>query len=137
MTDRRRPVLVVDDDPDILEVVGDILALHGVRFMTAGDGAGALQALRDSTEFGLVLLDLRMPQISGEEVLAEMRRDPQLAAVPVVVISGNYFARDEIASLGADDSLVKPLDIKRLMTTVARFVDVPERAVAARHEHGR
>jgi CheY-like chemotaxis protein len=137
MTDRGRPVLVVDDDPDILEVVGDILELYGVRFVTACDGVAALRALRDSTAFGLVLLDLRMPQMTGEEVLVEMRRDPLLAGVPVVVISGNYFARDEIASLGANDSLVKPLNINRLMTTVARFVDVPELANATRHAHER
>ncbi len=135
MMDGGRVVLVVDDNPDILEVVGDILELHGVRFVTACDGFAALQALRAANDFGLVLLDLRMPRVTGEDVLAEMQRDPQLAAVPVVVISGNYGANMVVAALGANDALVKPLDIKRLMATVSRFIDVPERPAPSRDSY--
>ena len=83
----------------------------------------ALAALRGSPDLGLVILDLMMPRMSGVDVLAEMRRDPALAAMPVVVISGNYIEQAVLA-MGAADYLVKPLDVDVLMRVVSRFVPV-------------
>jgi CheY-like chemotaxis protein len=131
MMDERRTVLVVDDDPDLLEVVTVVLGLHEVPTITAGDGVDALAAMRSSDELGLVLLDLMMPRMSGVEVLAEMKRDPALATTPVVVISGNYQTEDAVLAMGANEYLVKPLDVDVLLRVVSRFVPIvaqlPER----------
>ena len=122
---QRRAVLVVDDDPDTRDIVALVLDLHGVPCATASDGVQALAALHARNDLGLVLLDLMMPRMSGLEVLAEMKRDPSLARIPVVVISGNYVTEPQVLGMGANDYLVKPLDVDVLVTTVRRFV--PER----------
>lgn len=124
MIDERRTVLVVDDDPDILEIVTIVLGLYDVPAVTASDGIEALAAMRGSTELGLVLLDLMMPQMSGVDVLAEMKRDPVLVTLPVVVISGNYDTEQAVLAMGADEYLLKPLDVDVLMRIVSRFVPV-------------
>lgn len=123
MIDGRRTVLVVDDDPDILEIVTMVLDLYDVPAVTASDGIEALAALHGSPDLGLVLLDLMMPRMNGVDVLAEMKRDPALAAMPVVVISGNY-VEQAVLAMGAADYLLKPLDVDVLMRVVSRFVPV-------------
>ncbi len=125
MIDARRSVLVVDDDPDILEIVTVVLGLYDVPAVTASDGIEALDALRRSSELGLVLLDLMMPRMTGVDVLAEMKRDPALVAMPVIVISGNYHTEQAVLAMGADEYLLKPLDVDVLMRVVSRFVRVP------------
>jgi CheY-like chemotaxis protein len=126
MNERRPMVLVVDDDPDILDIVGIVLELQGVPSTGASDGIAALTALRSSSEIGLVLLDLMMPRMSGHELLAEMKREPALAEVPVVVISGGYQTEQDVRRMGAEECLPKPVDATELMRVVARFVPVPQ-----------
>jgi CheY-like chemotaxis protein len=125
MIDDRRTVLIVDDDPDILEVVAEVLDLHSVPSLTASDGFEALDTMHTSSDLGLVLLDLMMPRMSGVDVLAEMKRDPALATMPVVVISGNYQTEQAVNDMGADECLVKPLEVNVLLRVVSRFVPVP------------
>lgn len=127
MMEHRNVVLVVDDDPDILDVVEVVLELQGVPSICASDGQAALAALRSSNEIGLVLLDLMMPGMSGSEVLAEIKREPGLSGVPVVLISGNYHTEQNVKTMGADEHLVKPVDVAELMGVVSRFVAVPGR----------
>lgn len=124
MIDGRRAVLVVDDDPDILEIVTVVLGLYDVPAVTAGDGIEALAAMRRSGELGLVLLDLMMPRMNGVDVLAEMKRDPALVTLPVIVISGNYQTEQAVLAMGADEYLMKPLDVDVLLRVVSRFVPV-------------
>jgi CheY-like chemotaxis protein len=122
--DGRGTVLVVDDDPDILEIVTVVLGLYEVPSVTACDGGDALEVMRSSDRLGLVLLDLMMPRMSGVEVLAEMKRDPALADLPVVVVSGNYQTEGAVLAMGANEYLVKPIDVDVLMHVVSRFVPV-------------
>jgi DNA-binding response OmpR family regulator len=124
MIDGRRAVLVVDDDPDILEIVTVVLGLYDVPAVTASDGIEALAAMRRSGELGLVLLDLMMPRMNGVDVLAAMKRDPALVTMPVIVISGNYHTEQAVLAMGADEYLVKPLDVDVLLRVVSRFVPV-------------
>jgi CheY-like chemotaxis protein len=128
MGDERRTVLVVDDDPDILEIVTVVLDLYDVPAVTASDGIEALAAMRGSGELGLVLLDLMMPRMNGVDVLAAMKRDPRLATMPVIVISGNYHTEQEVLAMGADEYLVKPIDVDVLIHAVSRFVRVARRS---------
>ena len=131
MGDERGTVLVVDDDPDILEIVTVVLDLYGVPAVTASDGIEALAAMRGSSELGLVLLDLMMPRMNGVDVLAAMKRDPTLATMPVVVISGNYHTEQAVLAMGADEYLLKPIDVDVLLHAVSRFVRVGRRSQEA------
>lgn len=124
MSDEPRTVLVVDDDPDILEIVSIVLGLYDVAVVTASDGVEALAAMRGSGELGLVLLDLMMPRMNGVDVLAAMKRDPALATIPVIVISGNYHTEQAVLAMGAEEYLLKPVDVDVLMRVVSRFVRV-------------
>jgi len=128
MGDERGTVLVVDDDPDILEIVTVVLGLYDVPAVTASDGIEALAALRRCRDLGLVLLDLMMPRMNGVDVLAAMKRDPSLATMPVIVISGNYHTEQAVLAMGADEYLVKPVDIDVLIGAVSRFVRVARRS---------
>jgi len=124
MIDGRRAVLVVDDDPDILEIVTVVLDLYDVPAVTASDGIEALAAMRQYGDLGLVMLDLMMPRMNGVDVLAEMKRDPALVTMPVIVISGNYHTEQAVLAMGADEYLLKPLDVDVLLRVVSRFVPV-------------
>ncbi len=114
-------VLVVDDEPDIVETTARLLGAHGIPVATARNGRDAL-ALARSDPPAVVLLDLRMPVMSGEQFLAEWQADPALAAVSVVVCSATADrpARDRLPGVAA--YLHKPADPRELLATVRRFL---------------
>ena len=122
MNDVRRSVLLVDDDPDMVEIVSLLLGLHDVHVISAHDGVEALEVLRHSKDLGLVLLDLMMPRMSGADVLRAIRNDPEIAATPIVIISGNRDAGCTATTLGADGCLFKPVEIDELTRVVGRYV---------------
>jgi CheY-like chemotaxis protein len=121
MTGRNHTVLLVDDDPDIREIVTLVLRLNNLSVVTASDGVEALELLRGAPEIGLVLLDLMMPRMDGGELLRALKGDPMLAATPVVVMSGNRNAAAMATKLGADACLSKPIEIDDLTGIVTRF----------------
>jgi DNA-binding response OmpR family regulator len=119
--DRPR-VLVVEDEQPLREL---LMVTLGARFdcEEASDGDAALEQMRSNPP-QLVLLDVMLPGRSGREVLAEMRSTPQLAAVPVLVVSA-WQQEDEIESIlaaGADRFLAKPFRIEELTSVAAELV---------------
>jgi CheY-like chemotaxis protein len=122
MVDDERPaVLVVDDDADIREILSMILELHRLRVIQAPNGEEALARVR-SMPIALVLLDLMMPGMNGDEVIREMRQDPALARLPVIVVSGDRAALQTAGELGANGCLLKPVELKELLREVGRFI---------------
>lgn len=117
-------VLVIDDDPDIREALRMILEVYGIPARTAADPHRALIELRDEPP-GVVLLDMRMPELSGEEFLEAMRELGLLGRIPVVVLSGDTTARSAAQTSGADAFLAKPVDVQDLLHTLARFRGQP------------
>jgi CheY-like chemotaxis protein len=118
---RMPSVLVVDDDADIRETVAEILRDEGYEVETAANGAEALAVLR-GMQPALILLDLAMPVMSGEELRAEMLREPALAAIPTVVMTAADRIREKTAGMNVAAALAKPVRMKELIETVARFV---------------
>ena len=115
-------VLVVDDDRDIRETLEEILNYEGYSVATARHGADALEkarALRPS----LILLDLFMPVMDGCEFRHHQRADPELAGIPVVVVSAAHGLEDRVGELGVAEVLEKPLKIDRLLEVVSRYCD--------------
>lgn len=110
----------VDDDPDICEIVRFALAeVGGLDVRCWADGAAFLASPRDGWSPQLVLLDLSMPGLSGGEVIAALRRDPEFAAVPVMVLSGLPDAARAVAAFdGVIGCIAKPFDPLQLAATV-------------------
>jgi len=111
-------ILVVDDDRGIRETLGDVLRDEGYRVELARDGGEALAVLRGRAAAPeLILLDLAMPGISGEEFRRAQLDDARLASIPVVVLSA-----DERHSLpGVAGWLRKPVDLYALLAAVERL----------------
>jgi DNA-binding response OmpR family regulator len=112
-------LLVADDEPRVVHLLSRCLAAEGHSVVTAGDGAGALEVLREHT-VDLVLLDLVMPRCNGLQVLTELRKDD--AAPPVIVLSAanEVAARVQALDRGAVDFVQKPFHTAELMARVRR-----------------
>lgn len=106
-------MLVVDDDPSVRDLFADALAEAGHRVETAPDGEQALDRLREGAQPCVVLSDVRMPRMDGWEFSRAAGRDPELAAIPVVVMTGDRIlsftspARDKPFSVPELDALVQ------------------------------
>jgi DNA-binding response OmpR family regulator len=114
-----RRALVVEDDPDIVELVAHYLRREGFAVESASDGKRALERLR-SEPYQLLVLDLQLPGKDGLSVCAELRRDPRIRDVPVVMLTARGDESDRVAGLevGADDYVVKPFSPKELVARV-------------------
>jgi CheY-like chemotaxis protein len=109
-------VLIVDDDPALLEATSFALENEGFGIDTARHGEEALQRLRVGTRPAVVLLDLMMPVMNGWQFLEEIAKVPSLKAIPVVVLTAA--ARVEV--VGAVEVLHKPVDLGLLIGVVER-----------------
>ncbi|OZI63222.1 two-component system sensor histidine kinase/response regulator [Bordetella genomosp. 11] len=122
-TGRTDRVLVVDDNADLRDYVGRMLASAGYRVETCVDGHHALAAARRQPP-SLILSDIMMPGLDGYGLLAEVRADAQLREIPVLLMSARAGeeARVEGLGAGADDYLTKPFSARELMARVASNV---------------
>ena len=118
-------VFIVDDDPDICEVMQMILESRGYQVVTAENGADALAKLRAGVKPCIILLDIMMPTMNGIQFRSEQRRDPALAAIPVVMVSAGGDVVAKAAAVGLE-ALLKPVDLGVLLETLERFGCVPE-----------
>jgi CheY-like chemotaxis protein len=114
-------VLVVDDDADLRESIGVVLAAAGHAYMTAVDGADALKRLRgEGVRPCVVLLDLMMPRMNGFELCAVMKADPLLASIPVVIVTGAGALVDSRRAELTVEILSKPVEVRELLAAVER-----------------
>jgi DNA-binding response OmpR family regulator len=116
---KKYTVLVIEDDVEILHFISRALELEGFTVYRAEDGATGLEIVRKDS-VSLVLLDLRLPGPDGWSVLREMKRDPGLAAIPVVVLTAAAEAsqRRRTLRMGADSYLVKPISAHDLVRAI-------------------
>lgn len=112
-------VLVVEDEPDIRDLLVHHLTREGYRCRTAASGPEALQRVR-SVVPDLIVLDLMLPELDGLEVCRRLRRDAATAAVPIVMLTAKADEVDRVVGLemGADDYMVKPFSPKELVARV-------------------
>ena len=126
MSDEERCVLVVDDDEDIRSALLMVLEMHGFCALAERNGTDALARLASAPKPALVLVDLRMPRMSGKELIAAMHSDRTLRAIPVVVLSGDEAAQETADTMRVQGCLRKPVELSELVNLVHRFVDAPE-----------
>jgi phosphate regulon transcriptional regulator PhoB len=112
-------VLIVEDEPDIRNLVVHHLTRDGFRCRTADNGAEALARIRAAAP-DLVVLDLMLPEMTGLEVCRRLRADPATAGVPIIMLTAKTDEVDRIVGLemGADDYVAKPFSPKELVARV-------------------
>ncbi len=114
----RETILIVDDEADILEMLKYNLQKEGYAVLTAKNGTTALEEVKRSPN--LVLLDVMMPEMDGWEVCRRIKREPKTAAIPVLFLTAKGSEVDEVVGfeLGADDYIVKPISVRKLLARV-------------------
>jgi two-component system alkaline phosphatase synthesis response regulator PhoP len=114
-----KTILVVDDEPRIVEIARDYLRQAGYQVLTAEDGSRALRIMRDARP-SLIVLDLMLPGMDGLDVTRAMRRDPVLADLPIIMLTARVEEADRLIGLelGADDYLTKPFSPRELVARV-------------------
>lgn len=118
-------ILVIDDDRDTRSMLATMLTLQGYAVRSARDGAEGLKLLQERPP-QLILLDLKMPRMSGAAFrAAQQRLAPELAGIPVVIISGVPGAEEERERLRAVDFLAKPINDSALLDAVRKVCGTP------------
>jgi CheY-like chemotaxis protein len=110
-------VLIVEDDEASREALAEMLRGEGYQVATAANGSEGLGVLSQGVRPAVILLDLMMPGTDGWDFRARQKRDPQLAAIPVIAISAAGRLVD------ADHSFVKPIQVDQLLTLLRRIVN--------------
>jgi chemosensory pili system protein ChpA (sensor histidine kinase/response regulator) len=127
-SDRRTFALVVDDSITVRRVTQRLLERNGMRVLTARDGMDAITLLQDHVP-DVILLDIEMPRMDGYEVAAQVRNDPRLKDVPIIMITSRVGEkhRARAIELGVDDYLGKPYQEAQLLDAIEPLVE--------RHRH--
>jgi CheY-like chemotaxis protein len=118
MSGHRHSVLLIEDDADARELLEEILRQDEVTVIVADDGAEAHEHLRGGARPCVIVLDLLMPGMDGYEFRAEQMRDPALARIPVIVLSGDDHVDEKALQLGIEEYLRKPVDVDQLMAAI-------------------
>jgi DNA-binding NtrC family response regulator len=116
MNEEKKRILVVDDDVDILRVFKVILEKEGYEVETAETGEAALEKLKNE-KFSVCLVDVRLPDMDGTDILLNMANDPETIKIIVTGFSTIDVGK-KAADYGADDFLVKPVRAEELLATV-------------------
>src|SRR6185295_12420032 len=120
MSDHRHAVLLVEDDHDSRDALQTLLTAHGHEVVCAGDGDEALALVRRGFDPCIILLDLMMPRKSGWQFRDEQLRVPELARIPVILLSGAGALADKAKALGVTEYLDKPIDVDALLAIMGR-----------------
>ncbi len=122
MRGRTKTILVIEDDPDSREVFADVLRGEGHRVVAVGTGAAGMAFLRGHERPSVILLDMLMPEMDGWQFRRAQQSDPELARIPVVVVSALRMVERSAMRFGAAAFLGKPVAPEDLIGTIARVV---------------
>src|SRR5881628_736828 len=117
----QRPVLIIEDDPDISESLKYNFEREGLPAITALTGeAGLTAALNDRNPPLLIILDLMLPGMSGTELCRRLRREPATRRIPIIMLTAKASESNRVAGLdlGADDYITKPFSVRELLARV-------------------
>ena len=135
-----KPVLIVEDEPDIAEGLRYNLEREGLRAVVAGTGEKGLEiALDKNSPPALILLDLMLPGMSGIELCRRLRREPQTRRTPIIMLTARGSEGERVAGLelGADDYITKPFSVRELVARVRAVLRRADDASAASYEDER
>ncbi|HVG38531.1 MAG TPA: response regulator transcription factor [Pyrinomonadaceae bacterium] len=135
-----RPVLIVEDDPDIAESLRYNLERDGLEPRVALTGEQGLQAALDAKNPpALIILDLMLPGMSGTELCRRLRREPSTRRTPIIMLTAKTSEAERVAGLdlGADDYITKPFSVRELMARVRAVLRRVDENTVARYEDTR
>ncbi len=115
-----KDVLVVEDEAYLCDLIADVLEADGHRVLKAGNGLEALQQLRVHRP-QIILLDLMMPVMDGWEFMSTLKREPEWASIPVVIITAIYDVKRTLQETGARAVITKPFDIDQISEIVRAY----------------
>ena len=119
-------VLVIDDDPPIVDGLRELLQGEGYDVAVAGDGRAALDQLRRGLRPSVIVLDLMMPAMDGWDFRHEQLKDAELRDIPVIVFTATGFSEASVkAQLGVAEVVPKPLSPARLLGAIQRCCNEP------------
>lgn len=120
MTDTATTVLIIEDDMDIREFISRVVELEGYHGIKAAGGRDGLDLLKGN-DVGLIVLDLRLPDLDGWAILKDIKADPDYSHIPVIVITAfaETMQREKTIKLGASSYLVKPLSAHKLSNSIS------------------
>jgi class 3 adenylate cyclase/CheY-like chemotaxis protein len=118
-------ILIVDDNPENLDILQTRLARHGYEILTARDGEEALATARETLP-DLILLDIMMPKLDGIEVCRRLKADRSLPFIPIIMVTAKADSKDIVAGLeaGGDEYLTKPVDQAALVARVKSMLRI-------------
>ncbi len=125
-------ILIVEDDPDISELIHFNLEKAGYQTVRAEDGEQALR-LAQKHQPDLILLDLLLPGLNGLEVCRRLKRDPAMQHIPIMMVTAKGEEMDRVVGLelGADDYVVKPFSIREIILRIQKLLDRREKQEAS------
>lgn len=132
-----RPILIIEDDPDIAESLRYNFEREGLRTLIAETGERGLKIAFDpKSNPALILLDLMLPGLSGIEICKKLRREPATRRVPIIMLTAKAAEADKIIGLetGADDYIVKPFSVKEVVARVRAVLRRVEDGAVHRYE---
>ncbi|HJQ35405.1 MAG TPA: response regulator transcription factor [Pyrinomonadaceae bacterium] len=132
-----RPVLIVEDEPDIAEGLRYNLEREGLRALVAATGEKGLEmALDRQNPPSLILLDLMLPGMSGTELCRRLRREPQTRRTPIIMLTARGSESERVAGLelGADDYVTKPFSVRELVARVRAVLRRADDSASAHYE---
>ncbi|MVN21366.1 response regulator [Mucilaginibacter arboris] len=115
-----KTILVCDDDQDILEMLVFVLETYGYRAVAESNSPNMFNAIKKEHP-GLVIIDLWMPLMTGDEVVKQLRKSPETERLPVIVISANIDGKETADNAGANHFISKPFDIVNLIDKVEEY----------------
>jgi len=120
-------ILVVEDDPDIMRIIGHALQSAGYEVVPAYGGEDAIRKVK-AQKPDLVLTDLAMPGVSGVDVIAAIKSDPQTSAIPVIAVTAHVWngIAQAAGKAGCDGYISKPFNAKQLLQQVGKHLPRPE-----------
>ncbi len=126
------PILVVEDVPNILDLLDVTLRFKGYPVITASNGAEALEMVPEQPP-ALVITDIMMPRMDGYTLAFNLRRNPETSHIPIIFLSATYVTpedKDFAMSLGAVRFMEKPVDTEDFLLTVAEVLTNPKSALS-------
>ncbi len=128
----RTKILIIDDDPDIRDVLNITLAQEGYDVIEAADGQEGLK-LAQTKNPDLVIVDFKMPKLDGRGVCRELKKDILLSHMPIIMLTGKGDVADKVGgiSAGADDYIVKPFEPQELIARINMIIRRTQRNLEA------
>jgi DNA-binding response OmpR family regulator len=125
-----KKILIIEDDKDMVHILKSILELEGYKTVAASDGKEGINAVKREMP-DVIVLDLILPKMDGNEVCRRIKRDPELCKIPVIILTAKGTTRDELEGImdGADDYITKPFNPLDLIETIKHTLEKEDTAV--------